>query len=599
MLQTLRNNTRTILWIVVAAFVLFIILVWGADLQVGRAAKGTVGSVNGREIPYTLYQRQMTNDLQNLRAQGQRNPTFEEERQTIEQTWRSIVDQIIISQEAKKNRLPISDEEVVFWVKSNPPPQLAQNPAFLDSVTGQFNQARYEEALRSSPEQFLWYEELMRVQLPMDKLQRNVLGSAKVSEGEVDAYVRDRYEQLRMSYLWVDPRKFPDPGPPVTEAEARAYYDSHAEEFAGKERIQLVVARIAKVPSPEDKTAALSEMQTYAETIKSGEATFASLAESFSEDPFAAAGGDRGRAMRRTEIEPALAEQVFTLPLRQVSDPPIQIDNRLVLIQVTADTLIDGEPARRFSAIERRLQPGAERLTELRESARAIAAAAGRSGLAAAAKAAGAEADTTAFVERQSFTPLLMGARDALELAFELPAGRVGNLVETENEFILYQVLAKHAAGPIDFAEAVTRAERGAARARQHELARSKANAMFEAVEGRASLAGAAEAETLTVRDSGRFTRKGAIPEVGRDPELVAAAFALTIGSTSGLIETEKGYFVVRPDSLIPPTPADLERYKTSARQVLLNERRNQTYEAWLADLRSKASIKDHREQFN
>ena len=58
MLQTLRNNTRTILWIVVASFVIFIILVWGADLQVGgqSAAQGVVGSVNGRQIPYQFYQ---------------------------------------------------------------------------------------------------------------------------------------------------------------------------------------------------------------------------------------------------------------------------------------------------------------------------------------------------------------------------------------------------------------------------------------------------------------------------------------------------------------------------------------------------------------
>ncbi len=427
MLQTLRNNTRTILWIVVASFVAFIILVWGADLQVGRAAKGTVGSVNGREIPYTLYQRQMTADLQNLRAQGQRNPTFEEERQTVEQTWRSIVDQILISQEAKKNPLPISDEEVVFWVKSNPPPQLQQNPAFLDSMTGQFNQARYEEALRSSPEQFLWYEELMRAQLPLDKLQRNVLASAKVSEGEVDAYVRDRYEQLRMSYLWVDPRKFPDPGPPVTEAEARAYFDSHPEEFAGKERIQLVVARIPKAASPEDETAARARCRPTPRRSRAAKPPSRASPRAFPRTPSpppAAIGAAPCGARRSSRRSPRRCSRRLS---QQVSEP-IRIDNRLLLMQVTADTLIDGEPARRFSAIERRIQPGADRLTELRESARGIAAAAGRQGLAAAAKAAGAEADTTAFVERQSFTPLLMGARDALEQAFELQPGRVGNL---------------------------------------------------------------------------------------------------------------------------------------------------------------------------
>ncbi|HWN81194.1 MAG TPA: peptidyl-prolyl cis-trans isomerase [Candidatus Udaeobacter sp.] len=598
MLQALRNNTRTILWIVVASFVIFIILVWGADLKVGRSAnRGVVGSVNGREIPFQLYQRQVSANLQNLRAQGQRQSTLEEERQTTEQTWKTLVDELLISEAAKKHALPVTDGEVVFWVKSSPPPQLAQNPAFLDSLTGRFDQARYEEMLRSSPEQFRWYEDLTRVQIPLDKLQRNVIASAKVSQGEVDAYIRDRYEQLRMSYLWVDPRRYPDPGAPVTPAEAKAYYDSHLDEFAAKERVKLLIARLPKTASSQDEASAMAEMTGYATTITRGEASFASLAESFSEDPFASAGGDRGRALRRQEIEPGLVERVFSAPLGQVTGP-FRIDDRLLLMQVTGDTLIEKEPARRFATLERKIQPGADRMTELRTRAQAIVKAAGHGGLGAAALHDSVRVDTTGYIERGSFTPLLTGARDVLDRAFDMSPGQVSRPIEAEKEFLLFQVVDKKPAGALTFEEAAARAERGAARQRQLEIARPKAEAMAALVKQQGSLAAVAAAESLTVKDSGRFSRKGSIPEVGRDPELIAAAFAQPLGVTSGLIETDKGFFVVRPDSLFPPAAADQERYATSAKQVLLNERRNQIYEAWLADLREHAKIHDLRDRF-
>jgi len=182
-------------------------------------------------------------------------------------------------------------------------------------------------------------------------------------------------------------------------------------------------------------------------------------------------------------------------------------------------------------------------------------------------------------------------------VAFDMTTGQVSKPIEVEKEFLLIQVLDKRPAGALTFEEAAARAERGAARLRQHELARPKAEAMAAAVKAQGSLAAAAAAESLTVKDSGRFTRKGSIPEVGRDPELIAAVFAQPLGTTSGLIETDKGFFVARADSLFPPTAADQERYATSARQVLLNERRNQIYEAWLSDLRDHAKIHDQRDR--
>ncbi len=598
MLQTLRNNTRIILWFVVIAFVGFIILVWGADLQFGKqGTAGAVGWVNGQEIPYQTYQRRLTANLQALRARGDREPTLEDERRVADQTWQQMIDEILVSQAAAKRALPLSDDEVVFWVRQNPPDELRQNPAFIDTATGQINVAVYQEALRRTPEMFTWYEELTRLQLPMSKLERAVLSAAKVSEGDVDAFVRDRYENMRASFLWIDPRNFPASSTEISDAEARAYYEAHPEDFKVGERAQLVVVRLPKTPSETDENEVLEDVRGFISTIRAGDVTFAGIAESFSQDAFAAQGGDRGRYMQKREVEPELADQVFALALGQVSEP-IRIANRVILVQVTADSVIGGEPARRFATIEQRITPGAETLTELRGEARTLVDQAKRHGMAAAAASAGVEADTTALFERNSFSPLLTGAREAVEWAFQHPKGAVGTPIETENDFVIFQVEDRRPAETLPFDEVRTRVDREVLRSRQHELARTKAERVIAAVKAAGALEAAARAETLEVRDSNKFARKGYFGEVGADPELIGKSFALSVGAISDLIETDKGFFVVRADSLFPPEPADRDRQRQTARQILERERQNGVLEAWLADMRSRSDIEDRRSRF-
>jgi hypothetical protein len=596
MLQTLRNNTRVILWIIVIAFIGFIILVWGADLQVGSGREGMVGEVNGQSVSYQDYQRRVTANLQRLRAQSDREVGVEEERAAIAQTWETIVSEILITQEARKDPLPLSDGEVLYWIRSNPPDALRQEPSFVDS-TGQFDLARYQEALRQAPEQFDWYEAFVRTQLPVSKLQQNVLSAAKVSQAEIDAYVRDRHEQMRASYVWVNPGSFTEADAQVSETEARAYYEAHPDEFRVGERARLVVARVPKEASPQDEADAIEEVRGYASTIRKGEASFADIAGSFSQNAFAEQGGDHGRPVFRSEIDTELAEQVFSLPVGQVSEPFRMGKNGMWIIQVTADTLIDGKPARRFSSIERRIEPGAERLTELRDRVQEIRTRAERGGLATAALAAGVKVDTTALFERNAFNPLLMGIREAAEFAFEKPVGTLAGPVETATDFVLYQVTEKREAEIQPFDEVLANVQRKVQRARQHELARAEAQKLYNAFQSAGNLAAAAKSVNLTVRESPRFNRKGGIPGVSRDPELIAGAFALRAGETSNLIEAPSGFFIVHADSLFPVTGEELQRQRDMARQMVERERQTQVFEAWMEDLRAHADIEDRREQ--
>jgi parvulin-like peptidyl-prolyl isomerase len=594
MLHLLRANTRLILWIVVVAFVGFIILVWGADLQFNTQQQGFLGAVNGQGISHQDFQRRLTARLQDLRARGQREASFEEERAAVEQTWESMISEVLVAQEARKRRLPISDGEVVYWIRSNPPEPLRQDPAFTDS-TGVFDVARYHEALAQAPEQFRWLEEYVRAQIPVTKLQQDILSGAKVSNAEVEGFVRERYEQMRGALVWVNPATFPGALTDVTEAEARTYYDAHPDEFRAEERVRLVVARVPKQSSPADEAEVLEEVRGYSGSIARGEATFADLAESFSQDAFAQNGGDHGRAELRAQMEPELANRVFSLAIGQMSEP-FRIGDRVVLVRVAADTVIDGQPARRIATLERRIEPGADRLSELRDQVNDIHRQSARRGLATAATAVGAQVDTTTLLERGGFSPLLMEVREAVEFAFERPAGTVASPVETARDFVLYQVIDKRPAEVRPFEEVLPNARRQVLRTRQHEVARGKADSLLASFHASGDLTRAAQTVGLTVRNTDRFNRKGGIPGVARSPELVAAAFALAPGQVSDLIDTENGFFLVRADSLIAPAPEELQSHRTTARRTLEFERQTQLFQTWLAQVRAGADIEDHRQ---
>lgn len=102
-----------------------------------------------------------------------------------------------------------------------------------------------------------------------------------------------------------------------------------------------------------------------------------------------------------------------------------------------------------------------------------------------------------------------------------------------------------------------------------------------------------------TVKDSGLevhqtpvFGRGEYLPIVGISKEFQDAAFALTEQSNlSGVVATETGYGVVHLDSRIPADEKQFEEKKQSLSEKLLNDRRTQTFNDFLSDLRLQAKI--------
>ncbi len=598
MLQALRNNTRVILWITIAAFVGLILLVWGADLQVSSSNGGSIAKVNGNPVPYQYYQDAYYNNLEAYRAQSDRELSFADEQQIREQTFNAVVADMLIDQEARELGVPLTDEEVVFWIKNQPHPEIINSPQF-QNAEGEFDIQKYHEALRADPASWRQYEEYMRQSLPADKLRRMVLTAGRVSESEVDEYVHGLAETRVLSYIRIDPRTAELPEGAVDEAAMRAHYDAHAGDYQTGERARLRLVRIAKEPSADDEEEVLTELQEHTQDVKEdlaksfeeGKQTFAAAVAAFSDGANKEQGGDRGAAFIRDRIRPEeLANAVFETPVGTLA-PPFRVGNRYYLVLVTEE---DEEGGRRFSTFERILRPGPDTLDKLRQSLRGWTKIARADGIEAAASATGLEASLTEPFTERGFVPELFGFQDAIAFAFANPPGAVGGPDESEQAWLLYEVAEHLPSEPIPFEEAKNRILRTLTTEQQFTQARAQAAPVVAQLERR-GLEAAAKAADLEITETQRVNQRGGIPGVGADPALMTEAFALPEGSHTGLIETDQGLFVVRVDSVFAASADELQEYRSSARQILEQERSLKVFEGWIERLRAAANVEDFR----
>lgn len=106
----------------------------------------------------------------------------------------------------------------------------------------------------------------------------------------------------------------------VSEKEAKAYYDSHPDDFKKPELVKAnhILIKIDRHADDSQKTEALKKIRDIQNRLKKGE-DFASLAKEFSQCPSSANGGDLGYFTRGQMVKP-FAEAAFALAPGEVSN---------------------------------------------------------------------------------------------------------------------------------------------------------------------------------------------------------------------------------------------------------------------------------------
>lgn len=603
MLDTMRKNTKVILWITVVAFLGLIVLVWGAESQVGcGVTDGVVGRVNGEAIMADAFNRSLLGARENIRRSRGGDMGPGDEATAVKQTWDAIVEQMLLTQEATKRGLIPSDDEIRQAARNNPPQALMQNPSF--QTNGQFDLAKYQAVLDNpeiDPSFFVQLEGYIRTTLPIEKLQAMVYTGATISDSELKRAYRDRNEQARATYRLFENRAYTS-APPATDAEAEAYFKAHPDEFDLPAQATARFVKLERKATDADVESIRQQMADYAAIARraaSGDSSalgFAALAETYSELPSAPQGGLDPAFHPRGTLAPAIDAVVFALPPGGVSDP---IQDRLVFHIVQVDSIMDAPDGRkvRIRDMMMKIQPSDATIGDLEDKVRLLKEQALKVGLEKAAKAAGLTLNTPRAFSEGGWIQGMESATTASEWAFQAKPGAVTSIA-TNDAFFVVDLLSRTPKGRADYKAATELAKQKATEEKQRALALKDAEAFRARVAGSSNWKVAAGADSNQVRAVGPLTRSSGVPGIGRDPEALGAVFSLPVGQVSNPLTVARGVLVLRVEERKPLDETQLTAQKAQLTNQILNQRRTEIYQDWLKQLKARADVKDYRDLY-
>ena len=342
------------LWLVIATFILLYVPQFqGVDAGSPGEVLAKVGSLS---ITVGEFQKSFQSQRRFYERlyEGRLDPAAFRRLGLEEQTFDSLVTERLITLEARRLGLSVSDEAVKRTLETSP--EFQEGGRFLG---GEEIRRRLEMQGVTVQE----FEQSLRQKLLRESLEGLLTDGLTVSDEEAEREFRRRNEQVKLEYVLVDAGRFRAEAAPseeevrarfegkresyripekrvisyvmldtetlkprvtVTDRELEAYYQDHREEFKqeGEACAAHILVKIKSSPAASEghsEEEARKIAQGLLEQVKGG-ADFAALAKKASEDAGSAPnGGDLG-CFPRGRMVPAFDEAVFAMQAGQVSE---------------------------------------------------------------------------------------------------------------------------------------------------------------------------------------------------------------------------------------------------------------------------------------
>jgi len=621
MLKMMRENLKHlkwVLWFVVFVFVLLIFVEWGAGRLRGGGMQGVAARVAGIEISEMEFLREVRETDERLRSlYGQQYETIRQSVDLGQIALANLVNNKLLLREAAKLKLEVSDQELADRILS-----FSVFRTQDGSFVGPEVYARILAANRTTPEEF---EARLREEMLLEKLGKVLREGIVIPDAEVEREYRKRNESATFDLVFVTAERY-FPTTHATEAEAKAYYDSHPSQFTHGEQVKLRYllvdptrlrqtlpvdeARIAEYyqthqeefASPEEVKArhilvrpegqgedAWEKARARAEAIlakaKAPGADFAALAREYSEDPGSKeSGGDlgwfsRGRMVKEFEEAVFAAKPgVVTEPVRsQFGYHIILVEGKrpartksldevreLIRFKLT-ENLADAEASKRATALKEKIV--AEKLVKA-EQWQALADNVVSSNL------------TPFFSLEEGIVPGLGRDPAFLEELKKAKEGFVGGPRRTPRGWVVYRVEKTRKAGQTPFEEAKEEATEGARRLKA--LERVRAELAGRRGEPLASIAASYGVQLVPVSD---FHRGTSVVGVGVSTALEEAVFATPVGDVSQpVVVGERGVALVAVKEKKVASPQEVAAGKEALRRSLVEDQLQKLLDTLLAE---------------
>jgi peptidyl-prolyl cis-trans isomerase D len=303
MLDTLRANSRSVLTYVLFGIIIVVFVVsfgpgsQGCGAGAGGAGASWAAKVNGDEVSPQDFEQQYAQLARIYASQTAGDTTGLLSLRIRQMAMEQVVERELVEQEAKRQGIAVSDEDVSAAVKAI--------PAFQRE--GRFDLDGYKRAVTASYGTPGKFEEQMRRDLAHQRMLTLVRERAKVSEGEVkDAWLAEN-DKVNLEFARF-PVALARAEVKPSEEDVKAFqakeeariakrYEEDKARFDQKKRVRArhILAKVEKGAPDKAWDDAKKRIEDYAARVKKGE-DFAKVAAEASDDPGSKErGGDLGQ----------------------------------------------------------------------------------------------------------------------------------------------------------------------------------------------------------------------------------------------------------------------------------------------------------------
>lgn len=392
-------------------------------------------------------------------------------------------------------------------------------------------------------------------------------------------------ESRKVVYIALSGNQVPGGAPPVTDQEIAQYYQGHQKDYQVPDEVKVRHILIQVPPDADAKTdaAAKQKAEDILKQLKAG-ANFAELAKKYSDDPGSKAqGGELGMIQRGVTV-PAFENVAFSLKPGQLSDV-VKTQFGYHIMQVEAKDTAHLKP---LDEVKTQILATLTREKEAQQEAayaQQMASEAARSSLASTAAAHHLQLVTTDYLQQNAVVPGLADGTKLLSSAFSAQKGGAPQVASIGEGYAIFQVNDIKPAHAPTFEEYKSHLLDDFRQQQLPGLLARKTNELADKAHAEGNLAQAAKEVGATIKTGDLVDRTGQVPDIGQLASVAPDVFNLNVGQISKAINTGRSGVVLKIDDKQEPSSAEIAQHFDSTRERLLNERREQMFEVFVANL--------------
>jgi peptidyl-prolyl cis-trans isomerase D len=474
--------------------------------------------------------------------------------------------------------------------------EASQRDALLNQKLNAFITASVKVSDQEAVEWYKWNN--ATVNLDFFLLESDRYKDIAVTDEEIEQYFethKDAYKTdlaRKVRYLKFDPKSYVAQVE-INDDEIAEYYDEYPSEFQNPKTVEArhILIKVDAQANPEDVAKAKERIEGVLQKAKDGE-DFAELAKQFSEGPSKDQGGYLGTFRRESMVKP-FSDKAFAMKAGEISDPvKTQFGWHIIKVEKVNDASTTSL-ADATDKIRQKLAVNYSKDLAYDAAESVFDATFEGDSLESTAAAQNFNLITTDFFTRQNPPQGVQKKAEFAGAAFNLAEGEVSDIQDFGDGYYIMELLEKRPAQIPELSAVLQKVKADLIRDKKDEKAKVDAEAVLAALKDGVPPEEVGRNFDLKPEVTGFFKRSDTIPNIGYERDLAAMAFELSEQNKlpQKVVKGRKGYYVIQFNQRKAPAMDEFDKEKAGIKEQLLQQKRFQTFAAWLEQIKNGSEI--------